>query len=93
MRMDADAEALAYLADSLHRNAPALERLEIELWDLQDLNAEILPSLSHLTRPTLDVAGMTSLPEPLLAQVPEITHLTLQGGNVTLPTSFLAPPT
>ena len=90
VRIPADAEALDCLADSLHRHTPALAQLEVELQDLQGLNAESLPSLPRLARLTLDVTGMTSLPEPLLAQVPELTHLTLKGGNVTLPAGFLA---
>ena len=89
VRMNADAQALDCLADSLRRYAPGLDRLEIELHDLQDLNAGMLPSLPRLSHLTLDVVGLTSLPEPLLAQVPELTHLTLQGSNTTLPAGFL----
>ena len=90
VRLPAEAEALACLADSLHRHAPILYRLEVELRDLQGLKAGVLPNLPRLTHLTLNVAGMAALPAHLLAQAPALTHLTLDGDALTLPAGFLA---
>ena len=89
VRMAADTEALACLGQALHLHTPALAELHLEIREVQDLDAEILPHLPRLTRLTLD-AGDQQLPAQLLTEASELTHLALRGGDPGLPDGFLA---
>ena len=84
----------ACLSRALHLHTPALTELHVELQDLRDLEAEVLPSLPRLTRLTLDVGGLARLPAQLLAEASELTRLTLRGeprdAALTLPEGFFA---
>ena len=94
VHMAAEARELACLDRTLRLHTPALAELHVELQDLQDLEAGVLPGLPRLTRLTLDVGGLPRLPARLLAETPELTHLTLRGGTrdaaLTLPEGFFA---
>ena len=97
VHMAAEARELACLDRALRLHTPVLVELHVELQDLQDLQdleAGVLPGLPRLTRLTLDVGGLTRLPAQLLAETPELTHLTLRGGTrdaaLTLPEGFFA---
>ena len=90
VRMAAADEELACLGRALRLHTPALAELQVELRDLQNLEAEVLPSLPRLTRLTLDIDGRAVLPAQLLAEAPGLTHLALHGGTLRLPVGFLA---
>ena len=97
VHMAAEVRELACLDRALRLHTPALVELHVELQDLQDLQdleAGVLPGLPRLTRLTLDAGGLTRLPAQLLAETPELTHLTLRGGTrdaaLTLPEGFFA---
>ena len=89
VRMTAEDGELACLDRALRRHMPALAELHLELWDLQGLEAGVLPHLPRLTRLTLDM-GDHQPPAQLLAEAPALTHLALQGGTLRLPAGFLA---
>ena len=80
---------LACLGRALRLHAPDLAELHLELRDLPELEAKVLPHLPRLTRLTLDT-GDHQPPAQLLAEAPELTHLALQGGPLRLPADFLA---
>ena len=91
VRMDAEVWELNCLGRGLRLHTPDLAELHVEIREMQDLDAEVLPGLPRLTRLFLDVDDMTVLPAQLLARAPELTHLTLHGGtDLTLPAGFLA---
>ena len=91
VRMGAEVWELNCLGRGLRLHTPDLAELHVELREMQDLDAEVLPDLPRLTRLSLDVDDMTALPAQLLARAPELTHLALHGGtDLTLPAGFLA---
>ena len=94
VHMVADSASLACLERALRLHTPVLGELHVELWDLQDLDPEVLPNLPRLTHLTLDVGGLSQLSPQLLAEVSELTHLALHGApqdtSLTLPDGFFA---
>ena len=94
VHMVADSASLACLERALRLHTPVLEELHVELWDLRDLDPEVLPNLPRLTHLTLDVGGLPQLSPQLLAEVSELTHLALHGApqdtSLTLPDGFFA---
>ncbi|MCY3661071.1 MAG: hypothetical protein OXG36_18865, partial [Caldilineaceae bacterium] len=94
VHMAAENRELACLDRALRLHTPALVELHVELQDLRDLEAGVLPGLPRLTRLTLDVGGLIRLPVQLLAEAPELTRLTLRGeprdAALTLPEGFFA---
>ena len=90
VRMDAEVWELNCLGRGLRLHTPDLAELHVEIREMSDLDAEVLPSLPRLTRLSLDMDDMTVLPAQLLARAPELTHLALHGGtDLTLPAGFL----
>ncbi len=94
VHMVADSASLACLERALRLHTPVLEELHVELWDLRDLDPEVLPNLPRLTHLTLDVGGLPQLSPQLLAEVSKLTHLALHGApqdtSLTLPDGFFA---
>lgn len=96
LRHMAEASLLACLADSFRAHASNLGGLELDLYNLQILAADVLSDVP-VTHLALDVAGEFSLPAELPSKASHLTYLKLHDNSprngkreVTLPALVLA---